>query len=110
MCTRNHQVSQIWKTNGNDRDVDMPGERDLGAPLIIVENDRRTVIGMFLRQMRGPAVYSQITPATVNWIQENADWTQESSCSDPESTFTSCKCGMSNKHQPVKRANNRFTL
>ena len=103
-------MSQTWKTNGDIRDMDMPGKLDRGAPLIVVENGRRTLIGVFLKQMRGAAVHSQITPATVNWIQDNADWTQESSCSDPESTFTSCKCGMSNKHQPVKRANNRFTL
>merc|ERR1712155_412274 len=30
--------------------------------------------------MKGPALYAQITPDTVNWIRDNADWTQESTC------------------------------
>ena len=109
MCTKNIKVSQTWKEDGYDGDVDMPGSLDVGAPMIIHENGRRTIIGMFLKQMQGAAVFNQITPDTFNWIQENADWTQESSCSDPESTFTSCHCGTANS-TPRKRGNNRSLL
>ena len=87
--------------------VEIPGDRDEGSPLVIKENDRYTVIGMFLKQMKGPALYAQITPDTVNWIRDNADWTQESSCAKnlhsdlhhwtKENLFTSCGCGTPNE-------------
>ena len=89
---------------------EFPGDRDEGTPLVTTENGRNTVIGMFLKQMKGPAVYAQITPATINWIRENADWIQESSCArNPDSEyywakenlFTSCGCGIPNR--PARR-------
>ena len=73
-------MSQTWKEDGYDGDVDMPGSLDVGAPMIIHENGRRTVIGMFLRQMQGAAVFNQITPDTFNWIQENAEETGYEIC------------------------------
>ena len=89
---------------------EFPGDRDEGTPLVTTENGRNTVIAMFLKQMKGPALYAQITPDTVNWIRENADWTQESSCAlntetdhywAKENLFTSCGCGYPNK--PARR-------
>ena len=101
MCIENHQVR--WKDGRGT--TDFPGERDMGTPLITTENGRQTVIGIFLKQMQGPAVFAQITPATVNWIYRAADWTQESSCSlqRPKSLFSSCQCGEANNAR-----NNRY--
>ena len=80
--------------------VDFPGEKDEGTPMIMKENDHSTVVGMFLKTFAGASLVAQVTPNTVNWIRQNADWTQESTCNDrnwkKENIFTSCSCGMSN--------------
>ena len=103
MCIDNYKTGE-W--GGENKDL--PGERDMGTPLIKTENARQTVIGIFLKQMQGVAVFAQITPATVNWIYRAADWTQESSCSpqrpNTESLFTSCQCGEENINAPNKRS------
>ena len=79
------------------------GVLDRGTPLIINENGRNTVLGIFKEQLpqqdtieglppppaEGPALFSQLHADTVNWIMDNADWTQDSACN----TFTSCLCG-----------------
>ena len=65
MCTKNIKVSQTWKEDGYDGDVDMPGSLDVGAPMIIHENGRRTIIGMFLKQMQGVTVFNQL-PQTLS--------------------------------------------
>ena len=108
MCIAKTHVAYIDDRPGNGmyHNVEFPGDRDEGSPLVIQENGHNTVIGMFLKQMKGPALYAQITPDTVNWIRENADWTQESSCAKnlhsdlhhwtKENLFTSCGCGTPN--------------
>ena len=112
MCIAKTHVAYMDDRPGNGmyHNVEFPGDRDEGSPLVIQENGRSTVIGMFLKQMKGPALYAQITPDTVNWIRENADWTQESSCAlntetdhywAKENLFTSCGCGYPNK--PARR-------
>ena len=113
LCVEKSYVKYQNDMPGQDDEVDnieLPGDLDEGSPLVIEENGRNTVIGMFLKQMKGPAVYAQITPATINWIRENADWIQESSCArNPDSEyywakenlFTSCGCGIPNR--PARR-------
>ena len=96
--------------NHKIHNIELPGDRDQGSPMAMKENGRHTVIGMFLKQMKGPAVYAQITPDTVNWIRDNADWTQESTCGlntaspinhwEQENLFTSCSCGIPNEDGP----------
>ena len=75
-------------------DVLFPGVLDRGSPLIINENGRNTVYGIFQEHLnedsaKGPALYSQLNPDSVNWIMNFADWTQDSACN----VFTSCLCG-----------------
>ena len=79
------------------------GVLDRGTPLIINENGRNTVLGIFKEQLpqqdtieglpappdEGPALFNQLDADAVNWIMDNADWTQDSACN----TFTSCLCG-----------------
>ena len=79
------------------------GVLDRGTPLIINENGRNTVLGIFKEQLpkqddieglppppaEGPALFNQLDADAVNWIMNNADWTQDSACN----TFTSCLCG-----------------
>ena len=77
-----------------------PGYYDRGTPLIVHENSRSTIIGMFQENLadgrvpgktyKGPAVFNKITPETFTWIVNTADWTQDSSCH----TYTSCSCGV----------------
>ena len=82
-----------------------PGYYDRGTPLIVNENSRSTIIGMFQENLadgtgtswkgipisyKGPAVFNKITPETFNWIVNTADWTQDSSCH----TYASCSCGV----------------
>ena len=70
-----------------------PGVLDRGTPLIINENGRNTVLGIFQEHLnadaKGPALFSQLYPDSVNWIMNFADWTQDSACN----VFTSCLCG-----------------
>ena len=120
MCIAKTHVAYIDDRPGNGmyHNVEFPGDRDEGSPLVIQENGRSTVIAMFLKQMKGPAVYTQITPDTVNWIRDNADWTQESSCArnidspinhwEQENLFTSCSCGTPNG--PTRRRHKKSVL
>ena len=66
-----------------------------------------------LRKVGSPTVFAKLTPATLNWIYDNADWTQESSCAKSEpgnSLFTSCQCGLENKYGIPRILNNRFKI
>ena len=72
-----------------------PGYYDRGTPLIVNENSRSTIVGMFQENAKdgtykGPAVFNKITPETFNWIVNTADWTQDSSCH----TYATCSCGV----------------
>ena len=72
-----------------------PGYYDRGTPLIVNENSRSTIVGMFQENTKdgtykGPAVFNKITPETFNWIVNTADWTQDSSCH----TYATCSCGV----------------
>ena len=96
--------------------VNFPGAKDQGSPVIMREGlrgkEKRTIIGMFLRMEEDVAIMAQISPSTVNWIRLNADWTQESTCDDPdwkkENLFTSCSCGMSKLTNEDPRRRNRI--
>jgi len=103
----NSQGEHIMKIRLN-----FPGAKDQGTPVIIRENRHRTIIGMFLRIENNVAIMAQISPSTVNWIRLNADWTQESTCDDPdwkkENLFTSCSCGMSKLTNEDPRRRNRI--
>ena len=96
--------------------VNFPGAKDQGSPVIMREGPRgkekRTIIGMFLRMEEDVAIMAQISPSTVNWIRLNADWTQESTCDDPdwrkENLFTSCSCGTSQLTNDDPRRRNRI--
>ena len=103
----NSQGERIMKIRLN-----FPGEKDQGTPVIIRENRHKTIIGMFLRIENNIAIMAQLSPSTVNWIRLNADWTQESTCDDPnwrkENLFTSCSCGMSKLTNEVPRRRNRI--
>ena len=78
-----------------------PGYMDMGSPFIIEENGQKTIIGMFQEQLKdtawngnnGKALFAKLHPDTVNWIVENQDWAQDSSCY----SLTSCPCGIANK-------------
>ena len=79
--------------HGRDDNVLFPGVFDRGTPLIINENGRNTVLGIFQEHLnadaKGPALFTQLYPDSVNWIMNFADWTQDSACN----VFTSCLCG-----------------
>ena len=71
-----------------------PGHRDRGTPLIVKENGKNTVIGMFEKHLtqdpaKGPSLFSKLQLDTINWIINFADWTQDSNCNF---TYTSCMC------------------
>ena len=48
---------------------EFPGDQDQGTPMVMEENDRFTIIGIFLRQGKKAAVYSQINVESRLWIQ-----------------------------------------
>ena len=109
-------MKQTFETNGNNIDqwiaVDFPGTLDTGTPVIMVENNHKTIVGMYFGVMSGPTIIAQLTPYTINWIMEHADWTQESTCDatdnhnkprNNENIFTSCSCGMSNEDNVPRR-------
>ena len=109
-------MKKTFETNGNIREqwiaVDFPGTKDEGTPVIMVENHHKTIVGMYFQVMPGPAIIAQVTPYTVNWIMENADWTQENTCDatnnhnkpkNNENIFTSCSCGVSNEDNLPRR-------
>ena len=87
-------------THKTIRAQQFPGYYDRGTPLIVNENSRSTIIGMFQENLadgtvlgtgyKGPAVFNKITPETFTWIVNTADWTQDSSCH----TYASCSCGV----------------
>ena len=94
---RTYTYSPDGNTNANFKtDVEnvlLPGVFDRGTPLIIKENGRNTVLGIFQEHLnadaKGPALFTQLYPDSVNWIMNFADWTQDSTCN----VFTSCLCG-----------------
>ena len=90
--SRDGNTNAVFKTDFDN--VLFPGVLDRGTPLIIKENGRNTVLGIFQEQFnedsaKGPALFSQLYPDSVNWIMNFADWTQDSACN----VFTSCLCG-----------------
>ena len=66
---------------------------DQGTPLVLKENNRHTVIGMFLHQQDKCALYAQLSPEVIDWVHRVSDWTQESNCA----TLTGCACGIMNE-------------
>ena len=87
-----------------DSNTLFPGVLDRGTPLIIRENNRYIVIGIFHEHMQGPqlgqtgtdkdpGIFTRLDAETVDWITNYADWTQDSTCE----TFTSCSCGIPGK-------------
>ena len=88
------RIQPYWpEPEGVLTNVRVPGPLDQGSPLIMQENGRKTIIAMFLRRLPKVGLAAQLSPETVNWIYENADWTQESTESNRCTTFTSCSCG-----------------
>ena len=82
--TENHVANQLF-----------PGFLDRGTPLIVKENGKNTVIGMFEKHLtqdpaKGPSLFYKLQLDTVHWIFNFADWTQDSNCNF---TYTSCMCG-----------------
>ena len=59
-----------------------PGFLDRGSPLIIPENRKNTIVGIFrenlVQESPGPAIFDRLYPDIVNWIVETAEWTQDS--------------------------------
>ena len=70
-----------------------PGFLDRGTPLVVRENHKNTIAGIFRENLdqdaRGPTLFDRLYPEIVNWIIDNSDWAVDSSCH----TFTSCSCG-----------------
>ena len=70
-----------------------PGFLDRGTPLVVRENHKNTIAGIFRENLdqdhRGPTIFDRLSPEIVNWIIDNSDWAVDSSCY----TFTSCSCG-----------------
>ena len=70
-----------------------PGFLDRGTPLVVRENHKNTIAGIFRENLdqnaRGPTIFDRLYPEIVNWIIDNSDWAVDSSCH----TFTSCSCG-----------------
>ena len=70
-----------------------PGFLDRGTPLVVRENHKNTIAGIFRENLdqdhRGPTIFDRLSPEIVNWIIDNSDWAVDSSCH----TFTSCSCG-----------------
>ena len=93
MCINSATRIQPYRPEGVLTNVRVPGPLDQGSPLIMQENGRKTIIAMFLRRLPKVGLAAQLSPETVNWIYENADWTQESTESNRCTTFTSCSCG-----------------
>ena len=103
----------IWqeeKKNLYHQIQQFPGYLDRGTPLIIEQDGKRTIIGIFQERLNenyrftswalgghhdytGPYLFSKIDPDAFNWIVNYADWTHDSKCTD----FTSCSCGIEGK-------------
>ena len=88
-------VTEVVK--GPTKDLDdqqFPGFLDRGTPLVVRENDKNTIAGIFRENLDhtstlGPSVFDRLSSEIVNWITDNSDWAVDSSCY----TFTSCTCG-----------------
>ena len=96
------RVDKIFKPDPYVKDQKFPGFLDRGTPLVITENERHTIVGIFrghyLTQSGGDGlmIFDRLYPEIVNWIVENSDWTWDSS----GQLFTSCSCGISDEEQP----------
>ena len=53
---------------------EFPGDHDQGTPMVMEENGRFTIIGIFLRQGKKVAVYSQINVESRLWIQATKNY------------------------------------
>ena len=57
LCIENYEftVTVDGETIGEtmEKTITMPGEKDMGTPLIITENGRRTILGIMLYRMQG---------------------------------------------------------
>ena len=86
-----------------------PGFLDRGTPLVVRENGKNTIAGIFRENLdhnsQGPSVFDRLSPEIVNWIIDNSDWAVDSSCY----TFTSCTCGQQTPGQTL-RHNNRIII
>ena len=104
MCINNNRIEQYASPDGWPiTNAKIPGPLDQGTPLIMQENGRSAIIAMFLRRLPKVGLAAQLSPETVNWIYENADWTQESTESNKCTTFTSCSCGTANMQNRRRR-------
>ena len=103
MCINSATRIQPYRPEGVLTNVRVPGPLDQGSPLIMQENGRKTIIAMFLRRLPKVGLVAQLSPETINWIYENADWTQESTESNRCTTFTSCSCGTATVQKRRKR-------
>ena len=108
--------SNIWGvddiTDPIEEDVtqQFPGDLDRGTPLIVKENNKNTIAGIFRENLaqdsiKGPSVFDRLYPEIVNWIIDNSDWAVDSSCY----TFTSCSCGQQTPGQ-TRRHSNRIII
>ena len=74
ICRGKHLCSE--KLHTDYYNTEFPGITDHGTPLVLEENGRATIIGIFLYRLNSPAMYAQIDSAIANWIYDYADWTQ----------------------------------
>ena len=51
LCIENYEFTVT--VDGETETITMPGEKDMGTPLIITENGRRTILGIMLYRMQG---------------------------------------------------------
>ena len=92
----------VSRVNMKEDPQQFPGFLDRGTPLVITENERHTIVGIFRGHYLtqdggdGPMIFDRLYPEIVNWIVENSDWTWDSS----GQLFTSCSCGISDEEQP----------
>ena len=104
MCIDNNRIEQYASPDGWPiTNAKIPGPLDQGTPLIMKEYNRSAIVAMFLRRLPEVGLVAQVSPETVNWIYENADWTQESTESNRCTTFTSCSCGTATVQKRRKR-------
>ena len=82
-----------------------PGFLDRGTPLVVRENHKNTIAGIFRENLdqnaRGPTLFDRLSPEIVNWIIDNSDWAVDSGCT----TFTSCTCGQQTPGQTRGHSN-----
>ena len=66
-----------------------------GSPLIVMENNKPTMIGMFSKLVRSSStfqLYDKIDADVFQWIVEHADGIYDSECK----VYKSCRCGRHN--------------